>query len=307
MVYVIGHKNPDTDSICSAIGYAAYKSEVTGEKHVARRAGDVNPESQFVLDRFGLDAPEFLENAAGEELILVDHNEVAQAVDGLSEAAIKEILDHHKIGDVQTPDPIYFRNVPVGCTGTIVYKHYQESGITPSKEVAGALCSAILSDTLAFRSPTCTQKDIDAAEALAKIAGIDDVQAYAKEMFKAGSELTGKTPKEILYLDFKKFTAGGKTFGVGQVTSMDADELADLKKTMVEYINESFAEHEVDMLFFLLTDILDESSELIYAGEGAKEVVDAAFTSAEADRTYLKGVVSRKKQIVPQITEVLSK
>lgn len=307
MTYVIGHKNPDTDSICSAIGYAAFKSESTGETYIPRRAGNINPESQFVLDRFGLEAPEFFENAAGAELILVDHNEVAQAVDGLAEATIKEILDHHKIGDVQTPDPIYFRNVPVGCTGTIVYMHYQEQGLTPAKAIAGALCSAILSDTLAFRSPTCTQKDIDAAEALAAIAGIEDVQAYAKEMFKAGSELVGKTPKEIFYLDFKKFTAGGKTFGVGQVTSMDAEELGDLKKVMVDYLNESFDEHGADMLFFLLTDILDESSELIYAGEGAEAVVNAAFTSAEADRTYLKGVVSRKKQIVPQITEALSK
>lgn len=307
MTYVIGHKNPDTDSICSAIGYAAFKSAATGETYIPRRAGNINPESQFVLDRFGLEAPEFFENAAGAELILVDHNEVAQAVDGLAEATIKEILDHHKIGDVQTPDPIYFRNVPVGCTGTIVYMHYQEQGLTPAKEIAGALCSAILSDTLAFRSPTCTQKDIDAAEALAAIAGIEDVQAYAKEMFKAGSELVGKTPKEIFYLDFKKFTAGGKTFGVGQVTSMDAEELGDLKKVMVDYLNESFDEHGADMLFFLLTDILDESSELIYAGEGAEAVVNAAFTSAETDRTYLKGVVSRKKQIVPQITEALSK
>ncbi|MGN1350341.1 MAG: putative manganese-dependent inorganic diphosphatase [Anaerovoracaceae bacterium] len=307
MTYVIGHKNPDSDSICSAIGYAAYKTEVTGETYIPRRAGKVNPESQFVLDRFGLEAPELLENAAGQELILVDHNEVAQAVDGLTEATIKEILDHHKIGDVQTPDPIYFRNVPVGCTATIVYKHYQEKGLTPAKQIAGVLCSAILSDTLAFRSPTCTQKDIDAAEALAKIAGIEDVQAYAKEMFKAGSELAGKTPKEILYLDFKKFSAGDKTFGVGQVTSMDADELAELKGTMVEYIDSTFAEHEVDMLFLLLTDILDESSELIFAGEGAQAVVDKAFTSSETDRTYLKGVVSRKKQVVPQITEALTK
>lgn len=307
MTYVIGHKNPDSDSICSAIGYAAYKTEVTGETYIPRRAGKVNPESQFVLDRFGLEAPELLENAAGQELILVDHNEVAQAVDGLTEATIKEILDHHKIGDVQTPDPIYFRNVPVGCTATIVYMHYQEQGLTPAKEIAGVLCSAILSDTLAFRSPTCTQKDIDTAEALAKIAGIEDVQAYAKEMFKAGSELAGKSPKEILYLDFKKFSAGDKTFGVGQVTSMDADELAELKGTMVEYIDSTFAEHEVDMLFLLLTDILDESSELIFAGEGAQAVVDKAFTSSETDRTYLKGVVSRKKQVVPQITEALTK
>lgn len=306
MIYVIGHKNPDTDSICSAIGYAAFKKALTGEDYEPRRAGELNPETRFVLERFGAAVPEFLENAVGKDLILVDHNEVAQAADGLAEASVKEILDHHKIGDVQTSDPIYFRNMPVGCTGTIVYLHYKENGLTPEKDIAGLLCSAILSDTLAFRSPTCTDTDKEAAEALAKIADIADVQAYAKEMFKAGSELAGKSPKEIFYMDFKKFTAGSTTFGVGQVTSMDADELKELKGTMQNYMNESFAEHEADMLFLLLTDILDESSELLYAGEGAEAAVKSAFTSAEADRTYLKGVVSRKKQIVPQLTEALS-
>lgn len=307
MAFVIGHKNPDSDSICSAIGYAAFKTALTGETYIPRRCGKVNPESTFVLQHFGLEAPEFLENAAGMDIILVDHNEIAQAVDGVTEANIMEILDHHKIGDVQTPNPIYFRNMPVGCTGTIIYLHYKENNLVPEKAIAGALCSAILSDTLAFRSPTCTETDKQAAEALAAIAGIEDVQAYAKEMFKAGSELAGKSPKEILYLDFKKFSAGDTSFGVGQVTSMDADELKELSSTMTAYINESFAEHEVDMLFFLLTDILDESSELIYAGEGSDAVAKAAFTSAEKERFYLKGVVSRKKQIVPQLTEALSK
>ena len=307
MAFVIGHKNPDSDSICSAIGYAAFKTALTGETYIPRRCGNVNPESTFVLERFGLEAPEFLENAAGQDIILVDHNEVAQAVDGVTEANILEILDHHKIGDVQTPNPIYFRNMPVGCTGTIIYLHYKENNMVPEQKIAGVLCSAILSDTLAFRSPTCTETDKQAAEALAAIAGIEDIQAYAKEMFKAGSELVGKSPKEILYLDFKKFSAGETSFGVGQVTSMDADELKDLAITMREYIDSSFAEHEVDMLFFLLTDILDESSELIYAGEGSEAAANAAFTSAETDRFYLKGVVSRKKQIVPQLTEALSK
>lgn len=307
MAFVIGHKNPDSDSICSAIGYAAFKTALTGETYIPRRAGNVNPESTFILERFGFEAPEFLESAAGQDIILVDHNEVAQAVDGVTEANILEILDHHKIGDVQTPNPIYFRNMPVGCTGTIIYLHYKENGMVPEKNVAGVLCSAILSDTLAFRSPTCTETDKQAAEALAELAGIEDIQAYAKEMFKAGSELVGKTPKEILYLDFKKFSAGETSFGVGQVTSMDADELKELSVTMTEYINSSFAEHEVDMIFFLLTDILDESSELLYAGEGADAAAKAAFTSAEEARFYLKGVVSRKKQIIPQLTEALTK
>lgn len=306
MIYVIGHKNPDTDSICSAIGYAEFKKALTGEEYVPARAGNLNPETEFVLKRFGLDAPELISNAAGKDVILVDHNEVAQAADDIESAHIIEILDHHKIGNVQTKEPIYFRAMPVGCTATIVYLHYKENNIEFKPAAAGALCSAILSDTLAFRSPTCTDLDREAAEAYAKVAGIEDIQAYAKEMFKAGSELAGKSPKEILYMDFKKFTAGNTTYGVGQVTSMDEDELRELAKTMNDYLHESFSEHGVDMIFLLLTNILDESSELIYAGEGADEVVKKAFTSSEADRTYLKGVVSRKKQVIPPLTEALS-
>lgn len=306
MTYVIGHKNPDTDSICSAIGYAALKNALNADSAQAARAGDLNPETTFVLENFGLAVPEYLESAADKDLILVDHNEVAQAVNDVNDARIQEILDHHKIGDVQTSEPIYFRAMPIGCTATIVYLCYKENGITPEASIAGALCSAILSDTLAFRSPTCTPADQEAAEALAAIAGIEDIQAYAKQMFKAGSELAGKSPKEILYMDFKKFTAGSTTYGVGQVTSMDEDELAELSKTMTDYMNESFAEHGVDMLFLLLTNILEESSEMIVAGEGAKDTALKAFTSEEEDRLYLKGVVSRKKQVIPPLTEVLS-
>lgn len=307
MTFVIGHKNPDTDSICSAIGYAAFKRADTGEEYEARRAGELNPETQFVLDHFGLQAPELLESAAGQELILVDHNEKEQAVDGLTEGHINEILDHHKVGDIQTPDPIYFLIRPVGCTGTIVYDHFKKAGLVPEKDVAGALCSAILSDTLAFRSPTCTPADKEAAEALAKLAGIEDIQEYAKAMLKAGSNMGDKTDEEIFNLDYKKFTAGSTTYGVGQVTSVDADELKVLKERMTGYMNNNLEKQGVDMLFFMLTDVLDESSELICAGEGAEKAASEAFTSAEADRMYLKGVVSRKKQIIPQLTEVLSR
>ncbi len=307
MIYVIGHKNPDTDSICSAIGYADFKKQLTGDSsYVPARAGDLNPETKFVLERFGLDVPELLTDASGKDIILVDHNEIAQAADNIADASVKEVIDHHKIGDVQTSEPIYFLAKPVGCTGTLVYKHYKEMDLKPSSAVAGALCSAILSDTLAFRSPTCTPADEEAANALAGIAGIGDVQSYAKEMFKAGSELAGKSPKEILYMDFKKFTAGSTTYGVGQVQSMDADELKELSAVMADYLKESFAEHGVDMIFLLLTDIADESSEMLCAGEGAEDTAKKAFTSAEKDRMYLKGVVSRKKQVIPPLTEALS-
>lgn len=301
LIFVIGHKNPDTDSICSAIGYAAFK----GEGYAAGRAGVLNPETQFVLDHFGVPVPELVTDAAGKELILVDHNEAGQAVDGVQEAKILEVLDHHKIGGLQTSEPILFCNIPVGCTATIVYMFYQQAGKTPVPAVAGVLCSAILSDTLAFRSPTCTELDKTAAKALAEIAGIQNIEAYAKEMFVAGSNLGSKTEKEILYLDFKKFTSGNTTFGVGQVTSMSAEELQELRPRMQQYMQDSFAEHGADMLFLMLTDIMDESTDLIYCGEGADVAVNTAFISDAANRMYLKGVMSRKKQIVPQLTEAL--
>lgn len=299
--FIIGHKNPDTDSICSALGYAALK----GEGYVAARAGEVNPETAFVLEHFGLKAPELLENAAEQAVILVDHNEVGQAVDGFEAAKLMEVVDHHKIGGLQTSEPILFCNMPVGCTATIVAMMYKQEGKQPEAAIAGALCSAILSDTLAFRSPTCTELDKKAAMELAAIAGIADVEAYAKDMFVAGSNLGSKTEKEILYLDFKKFTSGTTTFGVGQVSSMSAEELAELKPKMQAYMQESFAEHGADMIFFMLTDIMDESTDLIFCGNGAKEAAEKAFQSAAEDRMYLPGVMSRKKQIVPQLTEVL--
>lgn len=244
-------------------------------------------------------------NVKKKDIILIDHNEVSQAVDGLQNANILEIIDHHKIGSLETMGPVYFRNQPVGCTATIVRQMYRENGIEVDQKMAGLMCSAILSDTLVFRSPTCTALDQQTAEELAEIAGFD-IQAYAKEMFAAGSDLSGKAPEEIFYQDFKKFTAGDVTFGVGQITSMDGGELLKLKDRMTPYITDTFAEHGADMLFFMLTDILEESTDLMIFGEGAQEAAEAAFHSEEADRMYLRGVVSRKKQIIPQLMNVLS-
>lgn len=239
-----------------------------------------------------------------KDLILVDHNEVSQAVDGLNSANILEIIDHHKIGNIETMGPVYFRNQPVGCTATIITQMYRENGIEIEPAMAGLMCSAILSDTLVYRSPTCTPVDRQIAEELAKIAGFE-VESYAKEMFAAGSNLSGKSPEEIFYQDFKKFSAGDITFGVGQITSMDGDELLKLKERMIPYIRESFEEHGANMLFFMLTDIMEESTDLLVFGEDAEEVAKKAFKSSEEDRMYLRGVVSRKKQIIPALMNVL--
>ena len=237
-----------------------------------------------------------------KKIIMVDHNEMSQAVDGIDEAEILEIIDHHRIGSLETTLPVYFRNQPVGCTATIIYEMYQENDVEVEPAVAGLLCSAILSDTLMFRSPTCTAKDKKTAEVLAKIAGIE-IQNHAEKMFRAGSSLADKTPEEIFYQDFKKFSGNGKTFGAGQISSMDKGELEQLRPQIAAYMEGAVKKDE--MLFFLLTDILTESSDLVFAGEGAKELAEAAFGATQENWVNVPGLVSRKKQFVPSVLSAL--
>ena len=239
---------------------------------------------------------------SNKKIIMVDHNEMSQAVDGIEEAEVMEIIDHHRIGSLETSLPVYFRNQPVGCTATIVYEMYQENDVEVEPAIAGLLCSAILSDTLMFRSPTCTAKDKKTAETLAKIAGIE-VQEHAEKMFRAGSSLAGKTPEEIFYQDFKKFNGSGKNFGAGQISSMDKGELEELRPQIAAYMESVVKKDE--MLFFLLTNILTESSDLVFAGEGAKELAEVAFGAAEENWVHVPGMVSRKKQFVPGVLSAL--
>lgn len=255
-----------------------------------------------VLDRdgkyCGMLSRRSLLNMDNKKIILVDHNEKGQAVDGIDEAEILEIIDHHRLGSMETALPVFFRNQPVGCTGTIIYDLYQENNVEVDKKIAGLLCSAIISDTLMFRSPTCTPKDKKAAEELAKIAGIE-IQEHAEKMFRAGSSLADKTPEEIFYQDFKKFSGNDKNFGAGQISSMDKTELEQLRPKIAAYMEGAVKEGE--MLFFLLTNILTESSDLVFAGEGAKELVETAFGEPEENWVHVPGLVSRKKQFVPSV------
>lgn len=239
--------------------------------------------------------------AKKKKLILVDHNERSQAVDGIEDTELQEIVDHHRLGGLQTMSPIYFRNQPLGCTATIIYQMFVENEIEIEPSIAGLLCSAIISDTLVYRSPTCTSVDKEAAEALAKIAGIE-VESYARQMFSAGSKLRGKSPEEIFYQDFKKFTAGEVTFAVGQITSMDNEELEVIKESLLSYMSKSFSTQGVSMIFFMLTDIMEESTELLYYGEKAEETVMQAFHVENPEEgVNLAGVVSRKKQLIPAL------
>ncbi len=239
-----------------------------------------------------------------KRVALVDHNERTQAVDNIEKAEIVEIIDHHKLGSLETMKPISFRNQPVGCTATILYQMYGEQRIEISPTIAGLLCAAIISDTLMFRSPTCTLADKMAAGALALIADIN-IEQFAREMFKAGSNLKDKSPEEIFYQDYKKFIAEGDvTFGVGQISSMDNSELLDIKERLLPFMVSECGRHGVTRVYFMLTNIIEESTELLYYGEGSEEMAKTAFNiEPENEAFYLKGIVSRKKQLIPALME----
>lgn len=239
------------------------------------------------------------------KLILVDHNEASQAVDNIESAEILEIIDHHRLGSLETIAPVYFRNQPVGCTATIMYQIYQEKGLDIPANIAGLLCAAIISDTLMFRSPTCTAVDRNAAERLAEIAGIT-CEKFAAEMFAAGSNLRGRSPEEIFYQDFKKFDLNKANFGVGQITSMNPEELVEIKGRLLPYMEKALGSHGESMLFFMLTDIIHESTELLCYGGDSLELAKEAFHKEPKDGSVtLPGVVSRKKQLIPAFMNAL--
>lgn len=240
-----------------------------------------------------------------KQVILVDHNEKSQAADGIENTEILEIIDHHRLGTMETIAPVFFRNQPLGCTATIIYQMYQESGVVISKKIAGLLCSAILSDTLMFRSPTCTPADKAAAEDLAKVAGID-VEAYANEMFLAGSDLRNKTEEEIFFQDFKRFSSEDVTFGVSQITSLNESELKMIGARLKPCLEHFRTGQRVDMVFFMLTDIVKESTTLLYSGEDVDSILEVLYGHVGVDGSIeLPGVVSRKKQLVPALIQAV--
>lgn len=262
-----------------------------------------------ILDRHGrfkgfISRRRFL-GASKKKVILVDHNERSQAVDGIEEAEIIEIIDHHRLGDIETVSPITFRNQPVGCTATIINQMYEENEIEVPREIAGLLCGAIISDTLLFRSPTCTPLDERTAKKLAKISDID-LEQMAQEMFNAGSNLKGKSAEDICFQDFKQFTVNDTIFGVGQITSMSKEELAAIRDMMTEHLPKVLEEHNLNMIYFMLTDILAESTELLCVGTGARGIALSAFDLPDNSKSLiLKGVVSRKKQLIPVLVETM--
>lgn len=306
-VLVFGHQNPDTDAIGAALAFANLQNEL-GVEAEAVALGTPNEETQYALDHFGLAAPRVVEKIAVEtpDVMLVDHNEFQQSVADIEDLNILAVVDHHRIANFQTANPLYYRAEPVGCTSTIVLKLYKEKNIAVPKEIAGMMLSAIVSDTLLFKSPTSTEEDVAAAKELAEIAEVD-LAAYGLEMLKAGTNLSTKTEAELLDLDAKSFPMADKTVRVAQVNTVDLAEVFARQAALEAAMTEENSKNGYDVFILLVTNILDSDSELLVAGD-SKEKIEAAFkVKLENNRAFLPGVVSRKKQVVPQLTESFEK
>jgi manganese-dependent inorganic pyrophosphatase len=305
-VFIFGHKNPDTDTICSAIAYADLKKEL-GIDAEPVRLGAVNGETQFALNQFGAEVPRLVETVANEvnEVILVDHNERQQSVSDIDQVRVLEVIDHHRIANFETSDPLYYRAEPVGCTATILNKLYKENGVAIKKEIAGLMLSAIISDSLLFKSPTCTEQDVEAARELAEIAGVN-AESYGLEMLKAGADISDKTVAELITLDAKEFQMGDHKVEVAQVNVVDPNDVLARQEEVEAEIYKVVAEKKLDLFVFVVTDILNNDSVAVALGNKT-EAVEKAFNVALQNNTaILKGVVSRKKQIVPVLTDALS-
>lgn len=305
-VFITGHKNPDTDSICSALSYAALK-QAQGVEAVAVRLGEVGKEAQYALDYFQVEAPELIASVEDKQAVmLVDHNEPAQSVDGLDKAELLEIVDHHRLGGLNTANPIFVHIEPVGCTATIITKMFDCQKVELPKKIAGLLLSAIVSDTVLFKSPTCTEQDKAAAEKLAVIAGVN-LKEYGMAMLKAGADLGDLTPAQIAKTDSKPFSFGKYKAIVAQISVMDTADILAKKAELVAAMQELCQNEGYDMSLLMVTDIMEESTELVFVGEPKQLIADAFGKDASGDSIYLPGVMSRKKQIVPQLTEAAAK
>ena len=302
-ILVFGHKNPDTDTICSAIAYVELKNKL-GKDVKAVRLGEINEETKYALNYFKVEKPELVENVAGREIILVDHNERTQTADGFEEAKVLELIDHHRISNFNVDEPLYARVEPVGCTATIILKLFKENGLTPSKETAGLMLSAIISDTLLFKSPTCTQCDAKAGKELAEIAGVD-LKEYGLEMLKAGTALGDKTEAELLTMDMKIFEIDGQKIGVAQVNTVNEAEVLERKEKLLAEIDNIIAKEGLKFFMLAITNILTNDSAALISGDG-NDVVEKAFgEKVDSNLVTLKGVVSRKKQIIPPLTKAI--
>jgi len=298
-LYVFGHKKPDTDSIASTIVFANLQKEL-GKNAVAYRLGDISKETQYALDTFKVEAPELLEKIEeNSEVALVDHNEFAQSVEGIEKARIKMVVDHHKV-KFETTEPLYCIEEPVGCTSTILYKLYKQNDVKIEPKMAGLMLSAIVSDTLLFKSPTCTEEDKTIAKKLAEIANVD-LGSYGKEMLKAGTDISEFTPFQVINIDSKEFNDKNAKFEISQINAVDLDSVFSRQAELEEAINKEIKEKNLDFYMFAATDILNANSKIIAMGNKAGTVEKAFGVNLDNNTAMLNNVVSRKKQMLPNI------
>ena len=304
-MYVVGHKIPDSDSICGAIALAYLKNQI-GEAAIPTRLGDVSPETQFILDRFGFEAPELKLNYAGEEVYIVDHTEKTQAPDDIDEATVVGVVDHHKLGDLTTSTPLECWIRPVGCSNTIIKMMYDFYNVEIPKGIAGLMLCAILSDTVIFKSPTCTTADIKCVEALAEIADVADYKALGMDMFKVKSAVEGTPARDLVMRDFKDFNMNGNLVGIGQLEVIDLSVFDEIKADLEADIAKLKQEGDRHSVLLLLTDIMKEGSQMLIASDN-EAIIEAAYgIQPEQSQVWLDGLLSRKKQVVPPLQDAFA-
>lgn len=302
-ILVFGHKNPDTDSICSAISFTELKNAL-GINAVACRLGNISRETQFALKHFGAQEPILLTDVnpcvdgTKKEVILVDHNEKFQTADGIENAKILEVVDHHKFNFV-TDEPLKITADTVGCTCTLIYRLFKQAGITPSKTAAGLMMSAIISDTLLFKSPTCTPEDVEAVKELAKLCGEENFEDYGMKLLIEGTSLSDKSPEEIITIDMKEFDMNGKTVAVAQVNTVDVNGLLSIQDKLEKAMNDKSANSGYDSFVLVITDIIKAGSYVLFTGKSPELVENGFNVKLDNNTAWLEGVVSRKKQVVP--------
>jgi len=303
--YVVGHKIPDSDSICSAIALSYLKTTL-GEETVPARLGKLTPETLFILDKFGFEQPMLKTSYAGDNVYIVDHSDIELAPDDIDQATILGIIDHHKLGDLTTTTPLEIWVRPVGCTNTIIKMMYDFYNVEIPKNIAGAMMCAILSDTVIFKSPTCTTADIRCVEALAEIAGIEDFKELGMDMFKVKSAVEGTPVRDLVQRDFKDFNMNGNKVGIGQLEVIDLSVFDDIKAELAADIAALKTEGKRHSVLLLLTDIMKEGSELLVVSDN-DNLTEQAFGQTTSDgKVWLDGVLSRKKQIVPPLQKVFA-
>ncbi len=298
-VYVVGHKSPDTDSVTAAIAYAELM-KAKGEDYIPCMQGEANPETVTVLKRFGVAMPEKMTDATGKQVALVDHSDLAQAPDNLGAGEVVAIVDHHKIGDVTTNNPIFFCAMPVGCTGTVLKVLYDLEGVAIQPSVAGIMLAAILSDTVNFKSPTCTDADKKAVAELKAIAGVTDTDALFMDMLKAKSAVEGVPPMDLLDRDYKDFDMKGKKVGVGQLELATLDQVAPMRDALYKAMEEKKAGGRHSVLL-MLTDVVKEGTDLVVVSDEPAVIEGAFGAKLQGNSMWIDGMMSRKKQTIPNL------